>query len=116
MIYVAKSVVVETEMHGCVLSPGQRVAVLYGSANRDESVFSDPDIFDVTRDPNPLLSFGFGTHYCIGAALARLETKVMFTQLLARTSSIELSGPVDRLQSSFQHGIKHLPVVMRSWP
>jgi cholest-4-en-3-one 26-monooxygenase len=112
VIYIAKSVAAEVEMHGCVLQPGERVAVLYGSANRDESTFTDPDQFDVTRDPNPLLSFGFGPHYCIGAALARLETKVMFTQLLARTSTIKLCGPVDRLQSSFQHGIKHLPVVL----
>jgi cholest-4-en-3-one 26-monooxygenase len=116
VIYIAKSVVAEIEIHGRVLRPGERVAVLYGSANRDESVFTNADQFDVTRDPNPLLSFGFGPHYCVGAALARLETKVMFTQLLARTSSIKLCGPIDRLQSSFQHGIKHLPVVLDRGP
>ena len=81
------------------------------SANRDETVFEDPDRFDVGRKPNPHMAFGGGgPHFCLGANLARMEIIVMFEHLLDRLPDIEVCGPVERLQSNFINGVKHLPV------
>ena len=71
------------EYQGARLEQGQKVLMLYQSANRDERVFDDPDAFRIDRDPNPHLGFGIGTHYCLGANLARAEIKVAFTELFA---------------------------------
>ena len=65
---------------------------MYPSANRDPAVFADPERFDVRRDPNPHLAFGFGPHFCMGASLARLELKVMFSELLRRLPDLHLAG------------------------
>ena len=81
------------------------------SANRDEDVFDDPDTFDIGRDPNPHMAFGGGgPHFCLGANLARMEIRVMFEHLLDRMPDIRLDGEVQRLQSQFINGVKHLPV------
>jgi cytochrome P450 len=80
------------------------------SANRDEEVFPDPDRFDVARTPNDHLSFGFGPHYCLGAALAHLEARVMFEELFRRFPDVTLAGPPVRLRANHINGIKHLPV------
>ena len=83
----------------------------YGSANRDESVFVDPDRFDLRRDPNPHVGFGGpGPHFCLGAHLARREITLMMTQLLTRLPGLELAGEPVQLRSNFVNGIKHLPV------
>jgi len=66
------------------LREGDEVMLFYPSANRDEAVFAAPDTFDVRRDPNPHLAFGFGPLFCLGASLARLELKVMFREVLSR--------------------------------
>ena len=93
------------------VEPGDVVAMFYPSANRDEAVFGPTaNQFDITRDPNPHVSFGFSTHFCLGAHLARLETKLMLQELLGRVRRIELVGEPVRLRSSFIHGMKHLPV------
>jgi len=89
---------------------GDRVMMWYSSANRDEDVFDDPHRFDVRRNPNPHVAFGFGTHFCLGASLARLEVRVMFEELVPRLSSLEITGPVERLRSNFINGVKHMPV------
>jgi cholest-4-en-3-one 26-monooxygenase len=108
--YIARSARIDFEMHGVQVRAGERVALSYTSANRDEAVFADPDCFEVARSPNPHVAFGVGPHYCLGAALARLELTVMFGQLFDRVQGIEIVGPVERLRSSFMNGIKHLPV------
>ena len=91
-------------------SAGDKVVLWYNSANRDEEVFTDPDRFDVTRDPNPHVGFGGpGPHFCLGAHLARREIGVMFRQLLTRLPDIEATGEPDRLRTNFVNGIKHLP-------
>ena len=83
----------------------------YISANRDEEVFPDPYRFDVSRRPNDHVTFGpGGPHFCLGAHLARLETKILFQELLPRLRSIELTGPVERIRSNFVNGIKRMPV------
>jgi cholest-4-en-3-one 26-monooxygenase len=100
----------DTQLRGQAICEGDKVVVFYASANRDESVFADPDRFDVGRTPNEHVAFGFGEHYCIGTTLARLEIRVMFEELLARLPDLELAGPVARLRSNFLNGIKHMPV------
>ena len=96
------------EYQGTRLEQGQKVLMLYQSANRDERVFDDPDAFRIDRDPNPHLGFGIGTHYCLGANLARAEIKVAFTELFARLRDIRVAddpGFAGRLVA----GARHLP-------
>jgi len=101
----------DTEIGGQRIAEGDRVAVYYVSANRDEAVFEQPDRFDVGRSPNEHLSFGGGgPHFCLGANLARLEIRVMFEELLRRLPDIELNGPPRRLRSNFINGLKEMPV------
>jgi len=83
----------------------------FASGNRDEEVFARPYDFDVTRTHNDHVAFGKGSpHFCLGHALARLEIRVMFEELLPRLADIRLAGPVRRVRSNFVHGIKELPV------
>jgi cytochrome P450 family 142 subfamily A polypeptide 1 len=96
---------------GVDLRSGDRVFMLYQSANRDEDVFDDPDEFRIDRDPNPHLAFGIGTHYCLGANLARAEINVVFTELFARLRDIRAvdTGTPERGDSSLVLALKHLP-------
>ncbi|HEX6420127.1 MAG TPA: cytochrome P450 [Acidimicrobiales bacterium] len=98
---------------GVRLEPGDRVFMLYQSANRDEAVFDDPDEFRIDRDPNPHLGFGVGTHYCLGANLARAEIGVVFTELFARLRDIRAADPaaVTRGDSTLVLSLSHLPAV-----
>jgi cholest-4-en-3-one 26-monooxygenase len=100
----------DTEIGGQAVREGDQVVMFYPTANRDERVFANPGQFDVARTPNDHLAFGMGTHFCLGNALARLEIKIMFEELLRRLPDIELAGPVERLRSSFINGIKRMPV------
>ncbi|MFI0942891.1 cytochrome P450 [Streptomyces sp. NPDC021020] len=100
----------DTEIGGQAIAKGDRVALCYAAANRDESVFADPDRLDLERDPNPHLGFGLGPHHCLGDGLARLQTRVLFEELARRMPDIEPAGPVDRLGSTFLNGIRSLPV------
>ena len=101
----------DTEIGGQRIAEGDRVAIYYVSANRDEAVFERPDQFDVGRSPNEHLAFGGGgPHFCLGANLARLEIRLMFEQLLGRLTHIELHGPPRRLRSNFINGLKEMPV------
>ena len=106
-----RTVVEDTELAGVPLAAGERLLLLYGSANRDEAVFGPTAAeFDIRRDPNPHVAFGFGTHFCLGASLARLEIKVMYEELLRRLPGIEQSGPAERTPSAFIRGIHSMPV------
>ncbi|AQA02455.1 cytochrome [Mycobacterium sp. MS1601] len=102
-----RTVTAPTVLGGCELSPGDKVVVWEGSANRDPSVFVEPDVFDVTRKPNPHLGFGHGVHYCLGANLARLELRVLFEELLARFSSVAVDS-VEWTRSNRHTGLRHL--------
>jgi cholest-4-en-3-one 26-monooxygenase len=90
---------------------GDKVVFWHTSANRDERVFAEPDAFDITRTPNNHIAFGGGgPHFCLGANLARMEIMVMFDRLLDRVPDMRLDGEVQRLQSNFINGTKHIPV------
>ncbi len=110
---MGRTVTRDTTFRGQRMSEGQQVALFYPSANRDEAVFADPMRFDVTRSPNPHIAFGFGTHFCLGASLARLECRVMFAELLRRLPDIELATdePLRRRPSNFVSGLESLPVI-----
>ena len=111
LIYFRRTLQADAVVGGQQMREGDKVAVYYPSANRDERVFEHGDVFDVGRSPNPHLAFGGGgPHFCLGASLARLEIRCMFEELLARLPDIELAGPVQRLRSNFINGIKHMPV------
>lgn len=98
------------EMNGMHYKKGDKVLLFYNSANRDEAVFDNPDVFDITRDPNPHVGFGGpGPHYCLGAHLARREITAMFRELFTRLPNIRATGEPDYLLSNFINGIKHLP-------
>jgi cytochrome P450 len=105
-----RTAMADTEIRGQHLVEGEAVLLLYPSANRDEEVFDGPDRFDVTRDPNRHLAFGHGAHFCLGAQLARLETRALFRTLAPRLESIELTGDPELIQTLFVGGLKHLPI------
>ncbi len=93
------------------ITEGDKVVFWHVSANRDETVFDNPNNFDIGRTPNNHIAFGGGgPHFCLGANLARMEIKVMFDRLLDRVPDIHLDGEVQRLRSNFINGVKHLPV------
>jgi len=107
-----RTVVADTELAGKQLSAGEKMVLLYPSANRDASVFADPFTFDVTRDPNEHVAFGFGTHFCLGNSLARLELVCMFEHLLERMPDMELvdaTEPGNR-PANFVSGYESMPV------
>lgn len=100
----------DTEIRGVPIAEGDSVLLSYPSGNRDEDTFGNPFTFDVSRDPNKHLAFGFGVHFCLGAALARMEVNSFFSALLPRLESIEIDGDVERMSTIFVGGIKHLPI------
>ena len=103
----------DTALGDQAVHEGDELMLLYPSANRDEDVFDEPFRFDVARTPNDHVAFGFGTHFCLGASLARLEISVMLDELLARLPDLELADPevTPHLRpANFISGIEHLPV------
>jgi cytochrome P450 len=101
----------DTELAGTRIPAGAKVTTWFVSGNRDEEVFESPDSFDVGRTPNKHMAFGpGGIHHCMGAHLAKMEVRIAFEELLARVSSIEPTGPAERLRSNFFNGVKRLPV------
>ncbi len=106
-----RTAVADAELRGVPIAAGDPVLMLYAAANRDEAVFgADADAFRIDRDPNPQLAFGFGAHFCIGAALARLEGRVLLEELLARWSVLEPAGDVVRTGSAIIAGLRSAPV------
>ncbi|MUL77371.1 cytochrome P450 [Mycolicibacterium sp. CBMA 226] len=100
----------DTVVRGVPITAGESVYLAYVSGNRDEEVFADPFRFDVGREPNKHLAFGYGVHFCLGAALARMEMNSLFTELLSRLDSIELAGTPELSATTFVGGFKHLPI------
>ena len=98
----------DVELHGRTIGAGQQVLLAYGAANRDPSHFDDPETFDITRAPNHHLSFGFGTHFCLGASLARLEIRTFFDRLRQRVDSIEpiAGSALVEMPNAFVYGLK----------
>jgi len=106
----------DLHIRDCHVHAGDKVTLWWASANRDEQVFSEPFRFDVHRTPNPHLAFGHGAHFCLGAALARLEIRVMLDALLDRCDHIELAGAVEWTRSNKHTGLRHMPVVLHPRP
>ncbi len=100
----------DATVRGVDIAAGDSVYLAYVSGNRDEEVFTDPFRFDVGRDPNKHVSFGYGVHFCLGAALARMEMNSLFTELVPRLESVELAGVPELSATTFVGGLKHLPI------
>ena len=110
--YFRRTAMAETTLHDVTIKPGDKVAMYYTSANRDEDLFDDSQRFDIHRSPNPHLAFGIAEHFCLGVHLARLEGRVFFEELLSRFSRIELAGEPVRVRSNLNNAYKRLPVRM----
>lgn len=106
----------DIQLKGMNLKKGQEVMAWIGSANRDESVFDKPDVFDINRSPNNYLSFGAGVHYCLGSQLAKLEAKICITEMLKAipTMKLDTSKHLRLISSTFMYGYKELPVILGS--
>jgi cytochrome P450 len=100
----------DTTVRGVPIAAGESVLLSYASANRDEEIFDDPFRFDVGRDPNKHVAFGYGVHFCLGAALARMEVNSFFSELVPRLNSVELAGAPEHIATIFVGGLKHLPI------
>ncbi|MGW5382624.1 cytochrome P450 [Nocardia sp. NPDC003963] len=100
----------DTAVHGVPIAEGDSLLLSYVSANRDEEVFDNPFRFDIHREPNKHVAFGFGIHFCLGAALARMEVGKFFAELLPRLSSAEPAGEPELIATTFVGGLKHLPI------
>jgi cytochrome P450 family 142 subfamily A polypeptide 1 len=112
ILNMRRTVTEDHELHGCTLRAGDEVLLMYSSANRDPEAFERPDVYDVTREHNQHVAFGFGTHFCLGASLARLEIRVMFEELLRRLPDMRLAAWADpQIQPAvFARGLKSLRV------
>lgn len=112
-----RTATVDTTLGNQKIRKGDRVLMLYASANYDEKVFTDPHKFNISRSPNPHLSFGgTGAHYCIGANLARMEVELIYESLANKIPDITTVGPAQRLQSGWLNSIKELPVQYQQCP
>jgi cytochrome P450 len=101
------------ELDGQIIREGEKIILWYASGNRDETLFDDADVFDVTRDnARRHIGFGFGVHRCVGARLAELQLRIYIEEILKRGIRIEKAGEWERLPSCFLHGFTHMPVRM----
>ena len=110
---MARQMTRDVEFQGETLRKGEKLLLLYPSGNRDESIFDGPDRFDITRSPNDHMAFGFGSHFCLGNRLARMELTVMFDRLLDRLPDLALSDPAEppKRAANFVSGYETMPVV-----
>jgi cytochrome P450 family 142 subfamily A polypeptide 1 len=110
---MARTMTRDVELHGETLRKGEKLLLLYPAANRDERVFDDPETFDITRNPNDHIAFGFGAHFCLGNRLARLELTTMFERLLDRLPDLALAtdDPLPTRDANFVSGYESMPVV-----
>ena len=116
LLNMSRTVTEDLEIQGVPLKTGDQVLLMYAAANRDEKVFENPQTFDITRDPNPHVSFGIGTHFCMGANIARLELRLAFEKLLEKWPSLERAteGPLPINGPAFARGLRTLPVRLRA--
>ncbi|HET6848898.1 MAG TPA: cytochrome P450 [Gaiellales bacterium] len=111
VIHFRRTATTDVELHGEQIREGDKVVVWLISGNYDERQFSDPLTFDITRKPNNHITFGRGgPHFCLGAHLAKLETRIMFEELLPRVTTVEATGPARRMHSNFTNAYKSMPV------
>jgi cytochrome P450 len=113
-LYNRRTATRDVELGGELLREGNKVTLWWASANRDEDVFTNPFKFDVLRSPNPHVAFGYRSHFCLGANLARMEIRIMLDELLERFSDFALEGPIQRFRTNKHAGVKHMPVSFRS--
>jgi cytochrome P450 len=106
----ARTATRDCQLRGQHIKKGDTLGLMYAAANFDEEVFDNPHEFNIERKPNRHLSFGTGPHQCLGLLLARLEMRIFFRQFIPRIKSIDLLDEPERLQASFVHGLKHLPI------
>ena len=112
-IHFRRTAVCDTELAGVSISAGDKVVMWYISANYDERAFADPFTLDLSRDPNPHVTFGGGgPHICLGAWMARLEVRVFLEEVVRRIRRIQLDGDPERIRSNFINGLKHLPLTV----
>jgi len=109
---MARTMTRDVELHGQTLCKGQKLLLLYPSANRDEAVFEDPETFDIGRTPNDHMAFGFGSHFCLGNRLARMELAVMFDRLFERLPDLALASDAEppKRAANFVSGYETMPV------
>ncbi len=110
LIHFGRTATVDFELRGNAIKAGDALALFYPSANRDEEIFPDGDVFRIDRNPNHHLGFGVGEHFCLGSHVARLELAIAYKYLLPRIAEIEIAGEVERLASSLVGGVKRLPI------
>jgi cytochrome P450 len=110
--YQVRTATVVTELHGETIAPGDRVALLWGAANRDERRWDRADELDITRASKRNLAFGEGIHHCLGAPLARLQGRIVLEETLAAMPHFRLDGPVERLATHNTRGVARLPLVV----
>jgi cytochrome P450 family 142 subfamily A polypeptide 1 len=110
---MARTLTVDTEFHGTQLNQGEKILLMFESANFDESIFGDPDHFRIDRNPNSHIAFGFGTHFCLGNQLARLELTMMTTRVLERLPDLRLAddSALPLRPANFVSGLESMPVV-----
>jgi len=112
--YFRRTATCDTELHGQKISAGDRVVMMYSSANFDDAVFDSPMEFDIRREHNPHMAFGHGIHLCLGANLARLEARLFFEEFFAHFTGIESAGEPVYIRSNNIHGFKQMPVRLQS--
>ena len=112
LLNMSRTATEDIYLHGTRIKAGQQVLLMYASANRDESIFDEPQKFDISRHPNPHLSFGIGTHFCMGANIARLELRCVFEAILAHLPNMERAteGPLAMNAPAFASGLRSLPI------
>ena len=104
----------ELMLGGKTLTRGEKVFLMLGAANRDERMIENPDEFNVRRTPNPHLAFGWGGHFCLGANLARMETRIAFEEIAKRLPEYHVSAPTERLYSGAFRGLLSVPIAFKS--
>lgn len=108
-----RTAICDTKIGDQEVKKGEKVVMYYGAVNRDPHVFDDPEVFDITRKPNPHIAFGTGTHFCMGSHIAKLEMRVALEEFLLRFPNVQLMAEPERLQSNFISAIKSMPVRLR---
>ena len=110
---MCRTLTADTDFHGTELKAGEKIMLMFESANFDEAVFGDPENFRIDRNPNSHLAFGFGTHFCLGNQLARLELRLMLSKVLQRMPDLRLADEagLPLRPANFVSGLESMPVV-----